>query len=215
MNDVEEVERSNRLTAAPDASEPRRPRSRAAARGQIDAVVRLLGNRTPDEVENFRKLLADTQTPPVVRGPTSLDEDLWGPTPSQENIATGEMANLRKQFIRRRAVEDTSLSRSQVAGLLGISSQAVTDALEARRLLGLRRGRSWLIPAWQLDAEAERGVLPEIATLAGIFPGGLLALSEWVVRPHVDLDGVSPRDTMASGDVAQVLALARSLTGTG
>ena len=214
MNHTREVEPGNTLTAA--SVTPHRSRSRSATRGQIDAVVRLLDNRAPGEVENIRKLLADTEASPTGRGgPPSLDEDLWGPSFSREDVAAGEMANLRKQFIRRRAVEDVSLSRSQVAELLGVSAQAVTDALEARRLLGLRRGRSWLIPAWQLDAEAERGFLPGIATLAADFPGGLLALSEWVVRPHVDLDGVSPRDTMSSGDVARVLALARSLTGMG
>lgn len=216
MTDAREVVRGSALTPAAAPPGLRRSGSRAVAREKIDALTRLLDDQAPDEVEDLRRLLSDTETlRSTRRGSSVLDESLWGPSPSREDIAAGVVADLRRRFAGRRSMEEVSLSRTEVAELLAISPQAVTDALEARRLLGVRRGRSWLIPAWQLDAEAERGLLPGIGALAEAFPGGLVTLSAWVVQPHVDLDGRSPRDAMALGDGERVTALARSLNAAG
>lgn len=216
MTRARELVRSSAPSPTPAASNQRRSGSRAVTREEIDALVRLLDDRAPDEIEDLRRLLGDTETlHSAGRGSAVLDESLWGPSPSREDIAAGVVADLRRRFARRRSMEEVSLSRTEVAELLAISPQAVTDALEARRLLGLRRGRSWLIPTWQLDAEAERGILPGISALADVFPGGLVTLSTWVVQPQVDLGGRSPRDAMALGDGERVTALARSLTAAG
>ena len=73
---------------------------------------------------------------------------------------------MRKQFAERAALdEQASVSRAEAARLLGTSEQAVTGALAAGRLLAFKRARRWLIPAWQLDPEAERGVLAGLGEL--------------------------------------------------
>ncbi len=144
-----------------------------------------------------------------------LDVALWGAAPSREDIGAGVLANLRKQFAGRLALEQASVSRAEAAELLGTSEQAVTDALVARRLLGFKRGRRWLIPAWQLDPEAERGVLPGLGELAEAFPGGVVALSRWAVRSSPDLGGRSPRDMLAKGELQAVVGLARTVTAAG
>jgi hypothetical protein len=87
--------------------------------------------------------------------------------------------------------------------------------LESRRLLGFRRDRRWLIPAWQLDAEAERGVLPGLGAVQQAFPGGVVALSAWVSKASVDLAGASPREALTRGQVAEVIEVARNLTAAG
>lgn len=145
----------------------------------------------------------------------TLDPALWGPAPRREDIATARMANLRKQFVARRALEEASVSRAEAAELLGTSDQAITTALEARRLLGFKRGRRWMIPAWQFDADAERGVLPGLNALADAFPGGVIALSAWATRPSPDLAGRPPRDVLARGRVESVVRVARTLTAAG
>ncbi|RJK92510.1 DNA-binding protein [Vallicoccus soli] len=112
-------------------------------------------------------------------------------------------------------MELASLTRSDAAALLGTSEQAVTDLLEARRLLGLKQGRRWLIPAWQLNAETERGVLPGLDRVAAHFPGGLVALSSWATTASPDLDGHTPAQALARGAVDRVVSVARSLSAAG
>lgn len=144
-----------------------------------------------------------------------LDPALWGGPSRPTEVLSAELANLRKEFSARKELEGRSLSRAEVADLLGTSDQAVTDALESRRLLGFRRGRRWLIPAWQLDAEAERGVLPGLREVQQAFPGGVVALSAWVGKGSADLAGASPREALVRGQVAEVVEVARNLTAAG
>ena len=148
-------------------------------------------------------------------GRQTLDGALWGAAPDRGEVDAGVLANLRKQFAGRAALEQASVSRAEAAGLLGTSEQAVTGALAAGRLLGFKRGRRWLIPAWQLDPEAERGVLAGLGELAAAFPGGVVALSRWAVRPHPDLGGCAPRDALANGELEAVVGLARTVTAAG
>lgn len=177
--------------------------------GQVQAAVtQLLRDAPAAEVD---RLLTATSG----AAGQALDAALWGPTPSREQAAAGVLANLRKQFAGRRALEGESVSRAEAAELLGTSEQAVTDGLEARRLLGFKRGRRWLIPAWQFDPEAERGVLAGLAELAGVFPGGVVALSGWVTRSSADLAGRRPRDVLADGGTQAVLQVARTVTSAG
>lgn len=178
-------------------------------RGQVKAAVtQLLRDAPAAEVD---RVLTATS---AGAGP-ALDGALWGPKPNREQAAAGVLANLRKQFVGRQALEGESVSRAEAAELLGISEQAVTDGLEARRLLGFKRGRRWLIPAWQFDPEAERGVLVGLAELAGVFPGGVVALSGWVTRSSPDLADRTPRDVLAGGGTEAVLQLARMVTSAG
>ena len=144
-----------------------------------------------------------------------LDESLWGPAPSPSAAVAGVLANLRLQFESRRKVEEASVSRRHAAEFLGTSEQSVTDLLEARKLLGVKRGRRWLIPAWQLNAQTHRGVLPGLDQLAAGFPGGTVALSTWATTPSPDLDDMTPADRLVRGEVDRVVSTARNLTASG
>jgi len=172
------------------------------------AVTELLRDAPAAEVD---RVLTATRGQPE----QNLDATLWGAEPNREQAAAGVLANLRKQFAGRQVLEGNSVSRAEAAELLGTSDQAVTDALEARRLLGFKRGRRWLIPAWQFDPEAERGVVPGLGELAAAFPGGLVALSGWVTRTSPDLDGRTPREALAKGDEEAVMRLAGTVTAVG
>lgn len=186
-------------------------RSSAAARTReaANAVAALLVEADPDEAARVVELTINEERQ------DPLDPTLWGPPPATADLAAGMVANLRKRFEGRRALVAASVSRAEAAQLLGTSEQTVTDYLEAHRLVGFKQGRRWLIPAWQLDPETERGVLPGLDLLQAAFPGGVVALSRWVNRPSEQLAGRTARELLARGDIESVIAAAGQLTAAG
>jgi hypothetical protein len=168
----------------------------------------LLAEASPDDLA---LLAAATST----ERSTELDNSLWGRSPARTEATAGAVANLRKQFESRRELEATSVSRDEAATLLGTTPQSVTDCLESGRMVGFKRGRRWLIPAWQFDADAERGILDGLGELVQVFPGGTVTLSRWVVKPSADFGGATPRDLLAKGELMAVLDVAGSLTAAG
>ena len=183
-------------------------REAARARKAATAVTTVLLGSDPGEID---LLISATSGDAAER----LDEATWGPAPEQDQVAAALVANLRKRFQARRAAEQASVSRAEVAELLGTSEQTVTDYLAAHRITGLKRGRRWLIPAWQLEPDAERGILPCLDRLSAAFPGGVVSLSAWATRPSAQLDDRTPRDALAIGDVDAVLRAASQLTAAG
>jgi excisionase family DNA binding protein len=141
-----------------------------------------------------------------------LDESLWGNAPSAAELRTAALQALKDDFVARRELLHASLSRAEVAELLGISSQAVLDRLTHGDLAGVKDGREWRIPMWQVNAGAERGFLPGIADLRAVFPGGVVSLSKWAVAPNVDLWGMTPADALAAERVQDVIAVAAKTT---
>jgi hypothetical protein len=144
--------------------------------------------------------------------PENLDQSLWGAGPSATEVRTAALQALKNDFVARRKLLSASLSRSDVAELLGISSQAVLDRLADGDLVGLKDGREWRIPMWQVNAGTERGFLPGIAELRRVFPGGLVSLSEWATKPNIELGNATPADAMAAGRVEEVIAVAATTT---
>ena len=141
------------------------------------------------------------------REPGSPLDARWGPEPTAAEFGEAVRRNVERLSQRRREVIGESLSRHDVARRLGVSDQAVSAMLERGALVGLKEGREWRIPSWQLDEEAPSGVVPGVAPLAARFPGGGVTLSQWVVRPHPDLEGETPRDALRRGEVERVLRL--------
>lgn len=144
-----------------------------------------------------------------------LDPALWGVEPSADDIRSAVVGELHEQFSARRALEGASVTRAEAADLLGKREQAVSDDLDAGRLVGFKRGRTWFLPAWQFDAGSERGILPGLSHLQRAFPGGVVALTRWVTSPSPDLDGKAPRDALARGAGDRVIAVAGQLTAAG
>ena len=196
------------MTAAVQTSPAERTKPDVIDRAVRD-VTRVLRRATPAEAEAF----ASTVEAGSAAG--GLDPAFWGADPDEPRMVADVLGNLAVQFEARRRVESASVGRDEVARLLGVSAQAVTEALAAGRMVGLKRGRTWLIPAWQLDADAETGVLAGISRVVEVFPGGAVALSLWMERPQADLDGSTPRHALAQGRVDRVVALASSLTAAG
>lgn len=139
-----------------------------------------------------------------------LDRDVWGPDPSAHRVRHAATENLATAIARRQAVLDQSVTRREVARALGKTEQAVSGMLERQALFGMKTGREWRIPGWQLAPELSTGVLPGLRELAAAYVDGLVSLSAWVERSNTDLDGATPRDALLRGAVDDVVAAART-----
>lgn len=205
-----------RVNAA-DAATPRRPQRKA---GTVERRPRATPPSSAEVSSAVHRALASvpasvrTEFVEAVADQTAeaLDESLWGAGPSAAQLRSAALQGLKDDFVGRRDLLSVSLSRSEVAELLGVSPQAVLDRLRDGDLVGLKDGREWRIPMWQVNAGAERGFVPGIAELRRVFPGGVVALSRWATTPNVDLDGMAPADILAAGRVEDVIAVAGALT---
>ena len=224
-------------TTSRPATAPRRATRRASRAGvdapddeKVDVVTEiqaLLGDRTgsvarvapidADAVAALVQEFNDLAAGGVAR-PASDDPSIpavWGPAPTPAERAEAEMANLVKAFVARRAVIDASVSRADVADLLGVSEQSVTKQILGDRIVGVKDKGRWAIPSWQLDAGSEDGLLPGIRQLARVFPGGPVALSLWMLRPNVEFGDERPRDVLAANRVDEVIQVVKGLTAAG
>ncbi len=139
-----------------------------------------------------------------------LDREVWGPGPSARRVRRSAAANLATAITRRQAVLDQSVTRREVATALGKTEQAVSGMLERQAIFGLKTGREWRVPRWQLAPELSTGILPGLRELATAYVEGLVSLSAWIERSNPDLDGATPRDALLRGAVDDVVAAART-----
>jgi hypothetical protein len=140
-----------------------------------------------------------------------LRDDAWGPEPRPEAIAEAAEWNAEVGLGRRRELIAQSIGRDEAARLLGVTPQAVSDAIKRGAVIGLKEGREWKLPRWQFSPDAPRGVVPGLRELVAHFPAGIAALSRWAQSENADLAGLTPVAALQRGRVAEVLALARVL----
>ncbi len=144
-----------------------------------------------------------------------LDERFWGPGPSSEQAVRATFADLRDQFAQREELAAYSISRDDAAELLGITPQSVTSKLSARKLVGIKMRREWRLPVWQFDPDMPAGVLPDMDVLQTVFPGGVVSLSRWMLRPQPEFEGRNACEEMVLHGSAPVIELARLINATG
>ena len=197
---VENVGEAQELAVAVRGSD-----DKARLRAELEALV-----NEADESEFARLAAAVTASPD-----DGLDERFWGPTPDSVTAAEAVVADLTDQFAQRRELAANSISRDAAAELLGISPQSVTDKLESRKLVGIKVGREWRLPRWQFDPDNTTGALPDLDVLQAAFPGGPVSLSRWIMRPHPEFDGRTPREETIAHGSESVIKVARTLTAAG
>ena len=178
---------------------------REGMRAKVEALV-----NQADESELARLEAAATAEPS-----DDLDERFWGPAPDSVTAVKAVVDDLSEQFAQRRRLAEDSLSREEVAKLLGIAAQSVKSKLESGKLIGIKVGREWRLPRWQFDPDNTSGVLPDLDTLQTAFPGGPVSLSNWIIRAQPEFDGRTPRDDMLIHGSAPVIKVARALTAAG
>ncbi|MCP9273998.1 helix-turn-helix domain-containing protein [Mycolicibacterium arenosum] len=144
-----------------------------------------------------------------------LDERFWGPSPDSTTATRAVFEDLSDQFAQRRQVAADAISRDEAAELLGVSAQSITARLTSGKLVGIKVGREWRLPAWQFDPDDATGVLPDLDALQDVFPGGAVSLSRWMSQSRPEFDGRTAREQMVRYGSAAVLDFARTLTATG
>jgi hypothetical protein len=187
------------LTASPRASADKR---------QLRAAVAAVVNEA-DDSELARLEAAATAEA------DDLDERFWGPAPDSVTAVKAVFADLSDQFAQRQQLAANGVSRHDAAALLGITTQSVTAKLASRKLVGIKLGREWRLPAWQFDPDVAAGVLPDLDALQAVFPGGPVSLSQWMLRAQPEFDGRNAREEMILHGSAPVIGLARVLTAAG
>jgi hypothetical protein len=172
-----------------------------------DAVAALVNEADQSEVARLEAAAA-------AESPDDLDERFWGPAPDSVTAVTAVLADLSDQFAQRHQLAADGISRDATAELLGITAQSVTAKLAARKLVGIKLGREWRLPAWQFDPDVPTGVLPDLDTLQAVFPGGPVSLSQWMLRAQPEFGGRSAREEMIVHGSTPVIELAQVLTAT-
>ncbi|MGI8999174.1 MAG: helix-turn-helix domain-containing protein [Candidatus Limnocylindria bacterium] len=177
------------------------PASRQQVRDLTDALRR--------QPKSFVQALIDAVS--VEKDPDRhLDREIWGAHPSARRVRAAAAQNLSTAIARRQAVLDDSVSRRDVATALGKSDQAVSAMLERQALVGLKLGREWRIPRWQMAPGLATGIVPGVRELATAYLDGVVSLAGWVQLPNPDLGGMTPRDALLRGAIDDVIASART-----
>lgn len=171
-------------------------------RASVAAVVNDASDSERDRLESA-----------VAAGSTDdLDESFWGAAPGPVAVSQALFADLREQFAQRRRLAAESVSRDEAAELLGVSPQSITSKLGAGKLVGIKAGREWRLPAWQFSPDDPSGVLPDLDVLQQAFPGGVVSLSQWMQRQQPEFGGRTAVHEMLQRGSAPVIALAEALT---
>ncbi|MDO1481693.1 helix-turn-helix domain-containing protein [Rhodococcus ruber] len=170
-----------------------------------------LSEPVAEAVSSALRHLADALSGIDTRPRDAEVQDSWGPTIDVEEAQALERENLHLQSRQRREQLTASFSRAEVAQMLDVSTQTISDMRVQNRLIGLRDGREWRFPAWQFTPDDAEPVLPDLARLVRDFPGGVVSLSRWMTRSNAEFDGRTPQQEMLR-DREHVFAVINALT---
>ena len=113
----------------------------------------------------------------------------------------------------------TALTVAELAARLEVDASRVRQRLARQTLFGIKDGKAWRIPLFQLD-DAGRALVPGLHQVAPHWVGAHpVEVARWFTLPHVDLEdpeghSVAPRAwLLAGGDPRAVVALAEELSG--
>ena len=124
----------------------------------------------------------------------------------------GVRAARERGRVRSAQILDQSdmLTAEAFAGRLGVSRMTVNARRQKHELLGLDGAkRGFRFPAWQVDEDGKAfDVLPKLFDLLGDNPW---TVYRFLIQRHAALEGVTAKDALHQGKMAQVLQAAESL----
>lgn len=120
------------------------------------------------------------------------------------------MAEMRTQAQTQRTKDIAAkklLTSSAMSDKLGVTKQAITAAVRAHRMFVLTgpSGENFL-PAFFADAKYDRKVLGKVSKVLGGMSGG--SKWEFFTSPRLSLEGKSPLEALAKGNIESVLDVA-------
>jgi len=103
------------------------------------------------------------------------------------------------------------LTTAEAAELLDVSEEAVRKRIREGSLIGIRRGRGYMIPSVQIR---EGDVVPGLSrVLRAMTIASPWARLSWLLNPEPRLDGRRPVDVLASGGDREAVESAASMVG--
>lgn len=151
---------------------------------------------------------AALQAPPLTKGEADLLD--------QAGLVEGDRDTpgaFEKSRIEFELLVHQSLTVDKAAKRLGVNPSRLRQRLAARTLYGIKEGRSWRIPTFQIDARRKKLVRGIDEVLPHIRPDAHpLSVVHWFSTPHQDLvvddreERVTPRQWLASGRPTDVVA---------
>jgi hypothetical protein len=223
-------------TAGPAGADAMRLSSGSAAAASLEfavpvapSVLKTLSARpstVKSLVDRFGKLIALTQKSGQASGFTVMIDAKGNPKfePLRNRIPPAAVsadgnrleaaldAARERGRVRSAQILDQSdmLTAEAFAGRLGVSRMTVNARRQKHELLGLDGAkRGFRFPAWQVDEDGKAyDVLPKLFDLLGDNPW---TVYRFLTQRHAALEGVTAKDALHQGKVAQVLQAAESL----
>lgn len=130
-------------------------------------------------------------------------------TPEANTAFLTQLARNEKASIKRLAETGDLVNSRELAGLLGVTPQAVYKAVGDLRMFSLDAGgRNKLYPAFFADRGLERDQLETVCKELNHLPG----TSKWqfFTTPRLSLSKKNPLDALRKGKFADVLAAAKA-----
>lgn len=117
------------------------------------------------------------------------------------------------------AILATALTVSDLAARLGVDVSRIRQRLGNHTLYGIKDGKSWRIPLFQLDDPGQALVPGLQRVMPALVTAHPVEVARWFTLPHVDLENtdgepLSPRTWLTTGgDPGVVATLAEELHG--
>jgi hypothetical protein len=174
----------------------------------MDAVAQVLPERAPidgrpDMTESEASFLRDA----------GVDLSDFAP---RERGAKSPLARTAAEYA---AILAASLSVPELATRLGVDESSVRQRLLSHRLYGIKVGKGWRVPLFELDDSGQHlvaGLHLIVPHWADVHP---VEVAQWFTQPHVDLEGpgdepVSPRAFLLAGGNPRTLATLQTSSAT-
>lgn len=162
-----------------------------------EAVLQMVAQRLRSEPEMIRPTLQLLADPNLLAGAKTVEV--------ARRVNAHRLTQFREQFQTR------ALPTSQVAGILGVTRQALSARVGRRRLLALELGGTLWFSDWQFGPD---GLVPEVdKVVPELLDGrrGVLA-ADALMRTRLDEEGGrSPAELLAAGSLERCLHYVRSL----
>ena len=166
----------------------------------MDAVAQVLPERAPidgraDMTESEASFLRDA----------GVDLSEFAP---REHGAESPLARTAAEYA---AILAASLSVPELAKRLRVDESSVRQRLVSHRLYGIKVGKGWRVPLFELDDTGQALVAGLQLVAPHWADAHPVEVAQWFTQPHVDLEGpddeqVSPRSFLLAGGNPRTLA---------
>ena len=176
----------------------------------IEATIRCTSlNQLQAIVETLKTKVIDSEQ-------KALAQKVAGKNYSEGNLALLELANLERNYQRRRELLKSSITSNQVTKLIGCKSiNIVDDRRKANIFLAIKDHGSYKFPLWQFDPEGNDGVVNRLPELLNVLDISDYAKLSWLTKPLKSFENMTPVQILKCGDSQDIDDLITEARGVG